>query len=238
MEYSVFYDALQPFCGPCEVEVKSSLDYRGRGFFTLDDKSSGIAASLTLLQYVRPFMELVASSKGELYTKLCKFSPHVYNNSDELVFKLNAVNLTCAVEFYTVVDTSQSPVHNIPCRSTKWEGPLQKSMVECSQHFFDNEYENGRTSPNGNRGSKVTIKSSYLKAKSWFEDYVDSCADRIPNEDKYCLLTCLTKKEIYLKYADEVRSTGLCLVSRPTFSQMWKARFRNVIIGEQLRINE
>ncbi|XP_068690165.1 ATP-dependent DNA helicase Q1-like [Montipora foliosa] len=42
-------------------------------------------------------------------------SPHVYNNSDELVFKLNAVESTCAVEFYTVVDTSRSPVHNIPC---------------------------------------------------------------------------------------------------------------------------
>ena len=39
----------------------------------------------------------------------------MYNNSDELVFKLNAVESTCAVEFYTVVDTSRSPVHNIPC---------------------------------------------------------------------------------------------------------------------------
>ena len=39
----------------------------------------------------------------------------MYNNSDELVFKLNAVESTCAVEFYTVVDTSRSPVHNTPC---------------------------------------------------------------------------------------------------------------------------
>ena len=31
------------------------------------------------------------------------------------MFKLNAVESTCAVEFYTVVDTSRSPVHNIPC---------------------------------------------------------------------------------------------------------------------------
>ena len=38
------------------------------------------------------------------------------------------------------------------------------------------------------------------------------------------------KKEIYLTYADDVRSTGLCPVSRPIFSRMWKARFRNVII--------
>ena len=39
----------------------------------------------------------------------------MYNNSDELVIILNAVESTCAVEFYTVVDTSRSPVHNIPC---------------------------------------------------------------------------------------------------------------------------
>ena len=39
----------------------------------------------------------------------------MHNNSDELVFKLNAFQSTCAVEFYTVVDTSRSPVHNTPC---------------------------------------------------------------------------------------------------------------------------
>ena len=52
----------------------------------------------------------------------------MYNNSDELVFKLNAVESTCAVEFYTVVDTSRSPVHNIPC-------PLH--WVRDNSHFPD-----------------------------------------------------------------------------------------------------
>ena len=42
-----------------------------------------------------------------------QFSPNVYNNSDELLFKLNAV------EFCTVVDTSRSPVHNTP-RPLHW----------------------------------------------------------------------------------------------------------------------
>ena len=64
----------------------------------------------------------------------------------------------------------------------------------------------------------------------FYTDYVDSCADRIPNVDKYCLPTCLTKKKIYLTYADNVSYTGLCPVSRPTFSRMSKARFKNVII--------
>ena len=57
------------------------------------------------------------------------FSPHVYNNSDELVIVLNAVESTCAVEFYTVVDTSRSPVHNIPC-------PLHW-VRDKSQYTFD-----------------------------------------------------------------------------------------------------
>ena len=39
----------------------------------------------------------------------------MYNNSDELVIVLNAVESTCAAEFYSVVDTSRSPVHNTPC---------------------------------------------------------------------------------------------------------------------------
>jgi len=44
-----------------------------------------------------------------------KFLPHVYNNSDELVIKLTAVETPCAVDFYTVVDTTRSPVYNTPC---------------------------------------------------------------------------------------------------------------------------
>ena len=39
----------------------------------------------------------------------------MYNNSDELVIVLNTVESTCAVEFYTVVDTSRSPVYNTSC---------------------------------------------------------------------------------------------------------------------------
>ncbi|KAL9953863.1 hypothetical protein ACROYT_G041336 [Oculina patagonica] len=60
--------------------------------------------------------------------------------------------------------------------------------------------------------------------------YIASCADRIPNEDKYCLPTCLTKREVYLTYRDDLKSAGVRTVSWATFSRMWKKRFRNVII--------
>ena len=36
------------------------------GFYNPDGKSCGITASLSLMQYIKPFMELVASRKGEI----------------------------------------------------------------------------------------------------------------------------------------------------------------------------
>ena len=61
-------------------------------------------------------------------------------------------------------------------------------------------------------------------------EYIESSADRIPNEDKYCLPTCLTKREVYLTYVDELKTAGMRPVSWATFSRMWKKQFRNVII--------
>ena len=56
----------------------------------------------------------------------------MYNNSDELVHKLNAVESTCAVEFYTVVDTSRSPVNNIPC-PLHWVRDSEKSEDKINE---------------------------------------------------------------------------------------------------------
>ena len=36
------------------------------GFYDQDGKSCGITASLSLMQYIKPFTELVASRKGEI----------------------------------------------------------------------------------------------------------------------------------------------------------------------------
>ena len=51
--------------------------------------------------------------------------------SDELVFKLNAVESICAVDFYTVVDTSWSSVHNTPC-SLHWVPDSEKSRINST----------------------------------------------------------------------------------------------------------
>lgn len=63
-----------------------------------------------------------------------------------------------------------------------------------------------------------------------FSDYIEDCADRIPNEDKFCLPTCMTKTEIYNTYVEDINRAGMKPISLPTFCRMWKSKFRNVII--------
>ena len=72
----------------------------------------------------------------------------------------------------------------------------------------------------------------------WFTDFIEHSADRIPNEDKYCLPTCLTKREVYLTYVDDLKTAGKHPVSWATFSRMWKKQFRNVIIPKvQIKVD-
>ena len=40
------------------------------GFYNPDGKSCSVIAALALLQYIKPFMDLVASKKGALCQKL------------------------------------------------------------------------------------------------------------------------------------------------------------------------
>ncbi|KAL9956144.1 hypothetical protein ACROYT_G037583 [Oculina patagonica] len=80
------------------------------------------------------------------------------------------------------------------------------------------------------------IMSFFTLSAYHHQDYIASCADRIPNEDKYCLPTCLTKREVYLTYRDDLKSAGVRTVSWATFSRMWKKRFRNVIIPKEGRL--
>lgn len=72
---------------------------------------------------------------------------------------------------------------------------------------------------------KVNLMYAFLAL-----DYIEDCADRIPNEDKFCLPTCMTKTEIFKTYVEDMQSSGLKPVSLPTFCRLWKSQFRNVII--------
>ena len=61
-------------------------------------------------------------------------------------------------------------------------------------------------------------------------DYIEDSADRIPNEDRFCLPICMTKKEIYNNYVEDVSAAHIKPISFPTFCRMWKKKFPNVSI--------
>ena len=53
------------------------------------------------------------------------------------MFKLNAVESTCAADFYTVVDTSRSPVNNITCGGSPWGDGCLVPRPSWLMHFDD-----------------------------------------------------------------------------------------------------
>lgn len=55
------------------------------GFYNPDGKSCSITAALVLLQYIKPFMEVVASKKGALCQKL-------YEVKKKTLSKLSSLN--------------------------------------------------------------------------------------------------------------------------------------------------
>ena len=61
----------------------------------------------------------------------------MFKYSDELVFKLNAVESTCVADFYTVVDTSRSPVNNTTCGGSPWGDGCLVPRPSWLTHFDD-----------------------------------------------------------------------------------------------------
>jgi len=59
------------------------------GFFNLDGKCCGITGSLTLFQYVWPFMELVASREGKLCTELCAVMKYLHEMTGRSISNFN-----------------------------------------------------------------------------------------------------------------------------------------------------
>ena len=48
----------------------------------------------------------------------------------------------------------------------------------------------------------------------WIADYIEDSADQIPNEDQFCLPTCMTKTEIYNNYVEEMIAAGVKPISK------------------------
>ena len=71
-----------------------------------------------------------------------------------------------------------------------------------------------------------------LNAKTWFEKFVISMADSMPNERKKHLPSCMTKNKVYKMYPEEITKTGRGgkPLGHTQFRNMWNTQFRDVII--------
>lgn len=68
------------------------------GFYNPDGKSCGITASLSLMQYIKPFMELVASRKGEIGKNL--YEVKMFSTSAFFVSLTQRTLFSCLNKFF------------------------------------------------------------------------------------------------------------------------------------------
>lgn len=69
-----------------------------------------------------------------------------------------------------------------------------------------------------------------MDAELWFEDFVNSIANRMPDVNKKELPACLTILQIYNMYKEAVARMGKNPLSSTQFRRMWKRNFPEVII--------
>ena len=63
-----------------------------------------------------------------------------------------------------------------------------------------------------------------------FADHVEHTADQMPHENRVCLPSCQTKKEIYALYVQDIHNAKGETLSLASFKRMWRQYFRHVII--------
>ena len=64
----------------------------------------------------------------------------------------------------------------------------------------------------------------------WIASYAANFGDKMPNEEKYQLASCLTKKNVYEMCKASMDSQGLLPVSRSPFYKLWRRHFSDVTI--------
>ena len=92
-----------------------------------------------------------------------------------------------------------------------------------------------RTCPVSFRVGRQLKSRRNLASMLWFEEYVNSMADSMPNEVKKHLPSCLTKKEVYANYQQSFKDGDIqCkkALSYTQFNRMWTKEFSNVTIPE------
>ncbi|XP_032239011.2 uncharacterized protein LOC5513564 isoform X1 [Nematostella vectensis] len=92
-------------------------------------------------------------------------------------------------------------------------------------------YEEGSATHIGERsGPRAKKSKKYMSAQLWFEEFVRSMADRLPNEDKLHLPSCFTKRRVYNTYREAMVKKNKQAMSVTRFQQMWKKEYKRVMI--------
>lgn len=65
-----------------------------------------------------------------------------------------------------------------------------------------------------------------MKAELWFEEYVSSFANQMPDVKRRELPSCMTITQIYFTYRESVKNP----LSLTQFRRMWREDFRDVVI--------
>ena len=69
------------------------------------------------------------------------------------------------------------------------------------------DFENGRDTGTGT-GLFCKRTSRVMDTEIWFENYQDTVADEMPDSAFYRLLSCQTKKTVYLTYVEKPKKLG------------------------------
>jgi len=94
------------------------------------------------------------------------------------------------------------------------------------------DFKRGRRSLSSmNKTSSKGLSTKAIKARAWFQEFVRTSGDSMPHEDKVCLPACLTKRDIYKMYLQDIeRMRNPSTVSWETFRKVWENYFSHVTI--------
>ena len=86
-----------------------------------------------------------------------------------------------------------------------------------------------------NKTCSKGLSTKTIKARAWFQEFVRTSGDSMPHEDKVCLPACLTKRDIYKMYVQDMeRMRNPSTVSWETFRKVWETYFSHVTIPKVL----
>lgn len=100
--------------------------------------------------------------------------------------------------------------------------------------FFNlkTDFENGHTTAASLREGRYVKSQRFLTARTWFEKFLEAMPDRMPNENKMNLPSCMTQEGVYKTYVEDLtaNSRDEKPLGYSQFRNMWKKHYRHVII--------